>query len=344
MLSAEMDILSWYGALVRSIEGSTLLAWTALAAALVILSKSAGVFVDSSVRIAEKFKIPKVVIGIVLVSLATTAPELSVSLMSATTGKPEMALGNAIGSVICDDGLALGLAGLVSAAPILIMPVVLRISGIFLLCVEILAFLFVVFDSTLDRLEGAILVGLFFGYLAYLLSRHKRGKLQSGAEEGPMPAKKAVVPVVALLFVVSLLGIIAASKFIVVAAVKIAHVFRVPETVIALTVVAFGTSIPEVATCVVAARRKQGALAVGNIIGADIMNICWVAGASAVANPLVLGTKEILFMFPAMFVIVGAMLAMLRHRYSLTRPKGAVLLGLYVLYLFLAAFVMKFPA
>ncbi len=344
MLSPEMDVFSWYGALVKSIQGNTLLAWTALVAALVVLSKSAGVFVDSSVRIAEKFKIPKLVIGIVLVSLATTAPELSVSLMSATAGKPEMALGNAIGSVICDDGLALALAGLVSAVPILVIPRVLKTAGLFLLFIEFLAFLFVVFDSTLDRHEGVILVVLFVIYMAFLLSQHKKGRLKSGEEEEPTLVRNSSLSLIALLFAVSLFGIIAASKFIVVAAVKIAHTLRVPEAIIALTIVAFGTSIPEVATCVIAARKKQGAIAVGNIIGADIMNICWVAGASAVANPLVLGRKEILFMFPAMFVIVGAMLAMLRYRYSLTRAKGAVLLGLYLLYLIFVVFIMKFPA
>ncbi|MBN2200214.1 MAG: calcium/sodium antiporter [Candidatus Aminicenantes bacterium] len=339
-----MDILSWYGALVKSVEGNTLLAWTALVAALFVLSRSAGVFVDSSVRVAEKFKIPKLVVGLVLVSLATTAPELSVSLMSATTGNPEMALGNAIGSVICDDGLALALAGLMSAAPILVMPRLLKTSGLFLLFVEILTFIFVIFDSTLDRHEGAILVGLFIGYLAFLFSLHKRGKLRSVEIESPAIAGENPLFRVALFFGVSLFGIIAASKFVVVSAVRIAHSLRVPETIIALTIVAFGTSVPEVATCVVAARKNQGAIAVGNIIGADIMNICWVAGASAAANPLVLGRREILFMFPVMFVIVGAMLVMLRRRYSLTRPKGAVLLGLYLLYVLLAAFVVKFPA
>ena len=110
---------------------------------------------------------------------------------------------------------------------------------------------------------------------------------------------------------------------------------------IALTLVAFGTSIPEVVTCIVAARKKEGAIAVGNILGADIMNICWVAGASSIANDLALSKKQIFFMFPSMFVIVGAMLIMLRMGYRLTRKKGLILFALYLVYL--ASFFRLFP-
>jgi cation:H+ antiporter len=108
-----------------------------------------------------------------------------------------------------------------------------------------------------------------------------------------------------------------------------------------MTLVAFGTSIPEIATCIVAARKGEGAIAVGNILGADIMNICWVAGSSAIVNNLLLERKDILFMFPSMFIIVGAMLCMLRMNYTLTPIKGIILLGLYMLYL--VSFFIFFP-
>ena len=338
-----MGIISFYNTCINLIEGNVLFAWIALILAFIILAKCADIFVDSSVEIAEKFKMPKLVIGIVLVSLATTAPELAVSLMSAISGKPEIALGNAIGSVICDDGLALAFAGLIAATPILIIPRVLKTSGIFLLFIELLAFLFVLFDNTLNRWEGVILVTLFICYIIFLFYQHKEGKLKSDIDEGPSQNKISPAFLLILFFIISISGIIASSKFVIVSAIKISHTFHVPEAIIALTIVAFGTSIPEVATCIVAARKKQGAIAVGNIIGADIMNICWVAGASAIANPLILGRKEILFMFPAMFVIVGSMLLLLRYKYSLTRIKGSILLGLYLIYLYLVIFIMKFP-
>jgi cation:H+ antiporter len=316
------------------IQTDLIAAWVAIAVSFVVLFKCADIFVDSSVVLANRFRIPKLVIGIVLVSLATTAPELSVSLTAALRGSPEIALGNAIGSVICDDGLALALAGIVSISPVAIIPSVLRSSGIFLIAVEIITFLFVIFDYTLNRWEGMVLVVLFAGYMVFLFRQSKRGDLE--AEKMPnriKEGKDASVVKLFAFFILALAGIIIASKFIVTSATTIASAFHISETIIAMTLVAFGTSVPEVATCITAARKGEGAIAVGNILGADIMNICWVAGASAIANNLTLGTKEIYFMFPSMFIIVGAMLCMLRMGYSLTRTKGLILFGLYVLYL-----------
>lgn len=324
------------------IQNNPISAWPVLIVAFIILSKCADLFVDSAVALANKFSIPKLVIGIVLVSLATTAPELAVSLMSALKGNPEMAMGNAIGSVICDDGLALAFAGILSATPILVMPRVLKSSGLFLLFIEIVIFLFVCFDYTLSRTEGIILVALFVSYIIMLFRQHKKGLLKDDLEtEESEDLKQSSTMKIAAVFILGLAGIILASEFIVVSATTIARSLSIPESVIALTLVAFGTSIPEVATCISAARKKHGDIAVGNILGADIMNICWVAGASAIANDLTLGKKEIFFMFPAMFIIVAAMLIMLRKGYSLTKRKGYILLGLYIIYI--ASFFVLFP-
>jgi cation:H+ antiporter len=186
-----------------------------------------------------------------------------------------------------------------------------------------------------------MLLGLFASYIYFLYHQHKRGRLKKGldAAEVTGPPKAAVALIFTLILAVA--GIIAASEFVITSATAIARSFGIPEAVIALTLVALGTSIPEVATCIAAVRRKEGAIAVGNILGADIMNICWVAGASAVANNLVVGKKLIFFMFPSMFVIVGAMLIMLRLGYRLTRRKGVILFGLYLVYL--ASFFRLFP-
>ncbi|MFC1463172.1 calcium/sodium antiporter, partial [Verrucomicrobiota bacterium] len=307
------------------------LAWVALIVAFAILAKCAGVFVDSSVALANRFKIPRLIVGIVLVSLATTAPELAVSLMSAIEGHPEMAFGNAIGSVICDDGLALALCGVVSVAAIPVIPHVLKTSGVFLIFIEILTFLFVVRDYTLDRWEGGVLLLLFVCYILFLFVQHKNGKLESDAEKSSyVDAEHIPMTKLVVFFALSLGGIIIASEFIIKSAGAIAVSFGIPAEVVAAVLVAFGTSVPEVATCVTAARKGEGALAVGNIIGADIMNICWVAGASAIANPLTLSRAALYFMFPWMFVIVGTMLVLLRVGYNLNRKKGLVLFGLYV--------------
>jgi cation:H+ antiporter len=324
------------------INSSPLLAWLVMAAAFVVLAKCADIFVDSAVAVALQLHIPKLVIGIVLVSFATTAPELAVSLTAALKGSPEMALGNAIGSVICDDGLALAMAGIFTVGAIEVIPGVLRTSGSFLVGIEVLTFLFVCRDYTLSRVEGAILVGLFLIYLASMFRQHRNGTLSDDLES-PSQAESSSPKLgrILLSFALSLAGIIIASKFIVAAATSIAHSLHIPEAVIALTLVAFGTSIPEVATCISAARKGHGEIAVGNIIGADILNICWVAGASAMANDLILNQKQVYFMFPAMFVIVGAMLLMLRYKYQLTKRKGLSLFGLYLVYI--VALMWLFP-
>jgi cation:H+ antiporter len=317
-------------------------AWIILAIAFLVLSKCADLFVESAVGLAERFNVPKLIIGIIIVSLATTAPELSVSLLSALKGNPEMALGNAVGSVICDDGLALGFAGVFAAVPIAISPAVLTLSGAFLLGIELLLFGFVVFDQTLSRAEGILLVALFAGYLFLLYRQYRRGKaVDSLVTPGTEPPPALTVPALTGLFIVGLVGLILSSKVIVSSATAIAYWLAIPESIIALTLVALGTSIPEVATCITATRKKQGEIAVGNILGADIMNLCWVAGASAIANDLVIEKKGIFFMFPSMFVIVVGMLVMLRIGYNLNRKKGAALLGLYALYIASFFFVFQ---
>lgn len=327
-----------------AIQHNVWLAWAVLLVAFFVLAKCADIFVDSAVALADRSGIPKLLIGIVLVSLATTAPELAVSMMSAIKGNPEIALGNAIGSVICDDGLALGLAGVVSAAPILVMPAVLKTSGIFLVFVEIVIFAFLITDGTLSRPEGLALVILFAGYVSFLYRMHKSGKLRDEiiSEEELEKEKGASLLKLIILFIAGVAGIIIASEFIVDSAQTIAHAFHVPDAIIGLTLIAFGTSIPEAATCVAAARKNEGAIAVGNIIGADILNICWVAGASAVANNLVLGKKELYFMFPFMFVVVGTMLVLLWNGFRLTRAKGITLLAVYTVYLISS--ILYFPA
>ena len=323
-----MEIIHHY------IESNLLVAWLVLAAGFYVLATCADLFVDSSVSLAHKLKIPKLVIGIVLVSFATTAPELAVSLMSALRGNPEIALGNAVGSVICDDGLALALAGILAVTPIAVIPAVLKTSGLFLLGIEVVAFLFVAFDYSLSRAEGIVLVALFAGYLWLLYSQHRKGNYQDSDDTAEAAHhERTSMGKIILFFILALAGIIIASEFVITSSVTIARSFHIPEAVIALTLIALGTSIPEVATCVAAARKKEGAIAVGNIIGADILNICWVAGASAIANTLTISRKEIYFMFPAMFIIVGAMLLMLWRGYRLTKAKGLVLLGLYGVYL-----------
>ena len=293
------------------IAANVWLAWAVLIAAFALLAKSADMFVESSVAISTKMHLPKLVIGIVLVSFATTAPELSVSLTSAVRGNTGIAMGNAVGSVVCNPGLALAVCAAVSVSAIRVIPHVLRDAGVVFMTVGVLCFLFMVGDCTLDRWEGAVLSLAFFVYMAYIFVQHRRGVLKDDMEvETDEHAMQMPMWQLTTLFVAGLTGIIVASTFVVTSATTIARWLNIPDAIIAGTLVAFGTSIPEVATSITAARKRHGAIAIGNILGANIMNVCWVAGASGIVNPLVISRKELLFMFPWMLGIMMVALLM----------------------------------
>jgi cation:H+ antiporter len=302
------------------------IAFVVLIISFTVLARAADWLVEGAVGLSFILRLPKILIGIIVVGVATTAPELTVSAISAFLGKPEIALGNAIGSVICDDGLALSLAIFISLSPILVAKKIFKITAAFLIVVDLVAYA-LCWDGTLNRGEGLLLVGLFAVYAIVMIFINGQKKEAVSHKEDVATSK------IFIMFCFGLIGIFVASRFIVSSAVFIANYFNVPEAVIALGMVAFGTSIPEVATCITAARKGEGGIAVGNILGADILNVCWVAGVSAIVNPLTVGTKLTHFMFPAMLVMVFVMLGLMKINYRLERWKGGVLLAMYVLFL-----------
>jgi cation:H+ antiporter len=306
-----------------------------------IMAKSADIFVDSAVGIAEMLRVPKMIIGIVLVGFATTAPEFAVSVQSAYLGHPEIALGNAVGSVICDDGLAMALAALVASTPVLIDRKILKSAGIFLLSVYGLTYIMAI-NGTFARSEGLVLVGILAGYIAFLFVTTKRGAnthaspTRTTNEHGldTTPVQPGIdLRRQFISFALGLAGVIISSRIIIWSCLHIAEYFRVPEVVIGLTVIAIGTSLPEIGTCSAAARKGQGEIAAGDIIGADILNILWIIGVSSLVNPMHVSRKIIHFMFPWMLVIVSAMLLFMRIRYRMGKPKGIILLSLYAIYM-----------
>ena len=219
---------------------------------------------------------------------------------------------------------------------------VLKVSGSFLLGSALLTFAFVCTDLSLERWEGLTLLAVFCVYLGVLFRQHRSGKLRQNMdldtlEEDVAKPMSWLLPV----FLLALGGILLSSRFVVISAVTIARTMSVPESVIALTLVALGTSIPEVATSIIAARKGHGDLSIGNILGANMMNICWVAGASSVVNSLTLGAREIFFMFPAMFVILGVTLVVLKLGSEFSRRDGILLFALYIIYLASFLFVFR---
>lgn len=313
-----------------------------LLAAFALLFKSASYFVDSSCSIAKILNIPKLVIGIVLVSLATTAPEFGVSVMAAFLGNMEISLGNAIGSVICDDGIALALAAVFAPTAIFINCRILKTVSVFLLAIDFLAY-FLARNGVIGPTEGMVFIFILGLYFVYILkNRGFRHEYERKEAESPderkddcIVSKSSQLQRPILVFTGGIVGVIITSRVINWAAVNIAEYFSISETVIGLTVVAIGTSLPEISTCITAARKGEGELAVGNIIGADILNILWIIGVASLVRPIRVELHVINFTFPYMIFIVAVMLVSMRIGCRLGKIKGVILFGLYLLYLFL---------
>lgn len=314
----------------------------AFLAAFAVLFKCADLFVEGAARIATILNIPKLVIGIVLVGLATTAPEFAVSVIAAIRGLPEIALGNAVGSVICDDGIALPLAAILAPTVIFVNCRMLRVIGAFLLGIDFLAF-FLARDGLVTRIEGLILVALLTVYF-FLLFKFRRfqpsqtGDNPAGQEQRPKgltseDRQNLKQPVLKL--ALGFIGVALTAEVIVRSAEYIARYFSIPEIIIGSTVVAIGTSLPEISTCITAALKREGEIAVGNILGADVLNILWIIGVASVTRPIHVDRDIINFKFPYMILVVAVMLILLRIGCRLDRYKGFILIGFYVGYLVL---------
>ncbi len=316
--------------------------FVALIFSFAILYKSADLFVDGALGIAKILDISKMLVGIVIVGMATTAPEFCVSVIASILGKPEIALGNAVGSVICDDGIALALAALIAPAPIMINCRILKIVGIFLIVIDILAYL-LARNGTIGRLEGAVLLLILCLYYIFIIKRkdfrfeeNRHNKNGSNEKKNSLLSeRRSQLRRPILLFTIGLAGVILSSYIIVEAAKYIARYFSVSEIVIAATVVAIGTSLPEISTCIAAALKGEGQIAVGNIIGADVLNVLWIIGVASIANPITVELKIMNFAFPFMILIVGTMLVAMRIGCRLGKAKGLILLSLYLVYLVL---------
>jgi cation:H+ antiporter len=313
-----------------------------LVVAFTLLFKSASFFVKGASGIAKVLNISKMVIGIVLVGIATTAPEFFVSVIAAIRGKPEFALGNAVGSVICDDGIALALAAILAPTVIYVNCRVLKVVGVFLLSVDILAYI-LARNGTIGRLEGVGFVLILCVYYVFILK--KRGlrfvedtpgnRRNNSEKENLVSHTQLELRRMILLFILGLAGVVVTSAVVVWVAEHIAEYFSISETIIGLIMLAIGTSLPEISTCVTAAIKGEGEIAVGNIIGADILNVLWIIGVSSIANPITVELKVMNFTFPYMILIVLTMLVAMRIGCRLGKVKGFILLALYILYIFL---------
>jgi cation:H+ antiporter len=314
--------------------------FAALILSFAILFKCADWFVRGACSIAEVLNFPKMIIGIVLVGMATTAPEFFVSVIAAYLGHSEIALGNAVGSVICDDGIAMALAALIAPAAILINCRTLKVVGLFLLSIDFLAY-FLAKNGQIGRAEGLVFLLILVVYYIFMIRSHRSNIFRTDQDkerldkDPSVSLKRSQLKKPLLLFLGGVAGVIITSRVIVWSAVNIARFFRISEIIIALTVVAIGTSLPEISTCITAALKREGEIAVGNIIGADILNVLWIIGMASVVNPIKVEVQVVNFTFPFMILVVATMLIAMRIGCRLGKIKGLILLALYLIYLFL---------
>ena len=302
------------------------LVWAVLSIAL--LYYGAEFLVDGGVALARRMKISSLVIGLTLVSFATSAPELVVSTDAAIKGLGGIALGNVIGSNICNIGLILGLSALV--APFVINRQLLKVDVPIMLFVTVILAALCYFAGGVGRIAGACFfgIGVIYTVASIYAARKKElaGEKSEEEEDKPMPLWKAVFLVVA-----GIAMLCGGGKLLVGSAVYFATLFKIPEAVIALTVVAVGTSLPELATSLIAAVKGENDIAIGNVVGSNFLNIVIIMGISPLCRPVeTIGIKT--FDLIALLVVSFALVPMLYTGKKLGRISGGILVLLYIAY------------
>lgn len=306
---------------------------------LALIIKGGDFFVAAAIRLAEFLRMPRVVIGSTLVSLATTTPELVVSIMAGMRGESGLAVGNAVGSCICNIGLIAGVTAAIKQVEVHFR--VLRVPLFVMFGIGIALFLMTL-DLSLSRWQGGVLIACGLAYFVWDFARHwgnrKPADIAEAAaiERDRAKARWAGVetkPGTTVQFFVGAGIVVAGSKLLVDGAVGLAAGLGVPPIIIGLTVVAVGTSLPELVTAVTSSRKSVSDLAVGNVLGANIANLTLIVGAAAVIQTVGLDRTTQLFNFPALLAVMILLVVMLWTGRRVTRREGVVLLTVYGLYL-----------
>ena len=304
-----------------------------LIAGLAVLIKGADLLIDGASSLAKKFKIPYIVIGLVIVAFGTSFPELMINILAVARGSTDLAIGNVIGSNITNIALILGITAIV-------YPLVIKTGTTWkeiplsLLAVVMVFFMVndILFDQTdiniLSRTDGIALIGFFIIFLYY---SYGISKLRKEARDGIKVYKNSIS---ALMILAGMIGLGLGGELTVRSAVKIASLAGLSEAMIGLTIIAIGTSLPELTASVVAALKKNPDIAVGNIVGSNIFNIFWVLGISSVIRPIPLFAQlnidigvAIIFTFLLfVFLFIG-------KRRILERWQGIAFLIIYFVYL-----------
>ncbi|MEO2019538.1 MAG: calcium/sodium antiporter [Fuerstiella sp.] len=326
-------------------------------AGMVAITKGGDLFTDSSVEIARITHIPPVVVGATIVSMATSFPEFMVSLTGTLSGSAEFAVGNAIGSCLCNIGLIIGLCAIVRGVlarrrgqqtGIATGRDMLAGPGMFMLGSCVLLCLFSLFDVGgatmtgqptefgLSRWQAAILFIGMFWYLGYSIQVARRARyemtINNDAQQNAVPVRTALIKP-AVTFLVASTIVVIGSRVLVCNGEEIALRMGVPKLVLGLTLFAVGTSLPELSISLIAVLKGHEALGIGNIIGSNVLNICWVLASCALVTPLPIGLQTILLDLPVTLLLTVMLLAFPWKSGRITSLAGCLVLLVYVLHL-----------
>jgi cation:H+ antiporter len=291
----------------------------------VLLIKGADIFVEGSSKIAMKFNIPQIVIGLTIVAFGTSAPEAAVSLTAAFKGTVGITVGNILGSNIMNVWLILGLASLFSVLHI--QKTTVKYEMPFVIFVSVVLAVLGFMGNQLSRLDGAILWILFIGFFVYLI---QLSKTQDNEEEEEL-TEKDTMPRLLGMVLIGIAGIVIGSNFTVNGASGIAEAVGISDRIIGLTIVAFGTSLPELVTSVIASRKGKADIAVGNIIGSNLFNILFVLGTVTLIHPVAFASAFYVDSIVCILSVVTLFLLSARKK-ELGKTAGIIMLLCYAVY------------
>jgi len=306
-----------------------------LIAGLALLGWSAGLFVDGAAAVARHLGMPPLMIGMIIVGFGTSAPEMMVSSLAAWQGNPGIALGNAYGSNIANIAVILGLTALIS--PLLVQSRVLRKELPILVAVTALA-AFQLSDGEVSRIDAACLLAVFGGLLLWTILEGRRKQPDALGTEirQELASRKQPIGRAWLLLVLGLALLMISSRMLVWGAVGIASGFGVSDLVIGLTIVAVGTSLPELASSIVAVRKGEHDIAIGNVIGSNLFNTLAVIGVAAVIHPATVPADILVRDIPVMATLTVCLFIVgfgFKGQGRINRLEGAGLLAAYAVYL-----------
>ena len=294
--------------------------------------------VRSSVALSFKFNISKMVIGLTVVSFATSAPELLVSLQAALDGYPAISLGNVIGSNIANIGLVLGITAILG--PLFVDKEFYKLHWPAMAFMSLLLYVFLKNDMVLSFIEGAVLLVVIIGFLFVLIRKAKLASLSGEVIEDSEEVDDSLSAVspfkIVIWLIIGALALYFGSEFLVKGAVQLATLMGVSERIIAVTMIAVGTSVPELAASIIAVMKKEKSISIGNLIGSNIFNIGLVLGITALIKPIPVENQELLsndifWMLGFAFALIPVTL--LFGKNEINRFKGLLIFGAYLLFL-----------